>query len=108
MLQVIVNGQSINGQRKTTSSCIPYSDERVTPQGSSVEAPSIATHVPGLFVEGWYYESSIGDLDECSGMTVVYGNYGHYYTEDYPYGSICVVGQLYNSFIFDSSAFIGE
>lgn len=100
--------QSINGLRKVTSSWKTYTDERVTATNSNVVAPSIETHERGLFVEDWYYEQGSGDLDECNGMTDAYGNYGYYYTEEYPYGPICNFGQPDSSFTLESSAFIGE
>ena len=94
--------------RKVKSSWLTYTTERVTPQDSTIEAPSIDTHERGLFVEDWYFEQSSGDLDECNGMTDAYGNYGYYYTEEYPYGPICSMGQPDPSFILDSSEFIGQ
>jgi len=94
--------------RKARSSWTSYSNERETPQGSSVTAPSITTHIRGLFVEDWYYQAGLGDLDECNGMTDAYGNYGYYYTETYPYGPLCMKGQPDASFTLDSSAFVGE
>ncbi len=94
--------------RKARSSWTTYSNERETPQGSSISAPSIATHIRGLFVEDWFYQAGLGDLDECNGMTDVYGNYGYYYTETYPYGPLCMKGQPDASFTLDSSAFVGE
>lgn len=94
--------------KKARSSWTTYSDERITPQGSSITAPSITTHIRGLFVEDWFYQEGLGDLDECNGMTDVYGNYGYYYTETYPFGPLCVKGQPDASFTLDSSAFIGE
>ncbi|WP_019028639.1 YHYH protein [Colwellia piezophila] len=94
--------------RKAKSSWTTYSDERVTPQGSSIDAPSINTHIRGLFVEDWFYQAGLGDLDECNGMTDAYGNYGYYYTETYPFGPLCVKGQPDASFTLDSSAFVGE
>lgn len=99
--------QAINGVRKVTSSWTTYTEERITPTNSSVIAPSIDTHPRGIFVEDWYYQQGSGDLDECNGMTDVYGNYGYYYTEDYPYGPICNVGKPDSSFTLESSAFIG-
>ncbi len=98
----------INALRKVTSSWQTYTTERITPQGSSIEAPSISTHPRGLFVEDWYYAQGSGDLDECNGMVDAYGNYGYYYTESYPYGPLCVTGQPDTSFTLDSTAFIGE
>ncbi len=100
--------QNINDVRKVTSSWKTYTQERISTVNSSVTAPSITTHRRGLFVEDWYYEEGSGDLDECNGMTDVYGNYGYYYTEDYPYGPICNFGQPDDSFTLDSSAFVGE
>ncbi len=94
--------------KKARSSWTTFSTERETPQGSSITAPSITTHVRGLFVEDWYYQAGLGDLDECNGMTDVYGNYGYYYTETYPYGPLCMKGQVDASFTLDSSAFVGE
>ena len=94
--------------RKAKPSWTTYTDERITPQGSSFEAPSITTHIRGLFVEDWYYQEGLGDLDECNGMTDAYGNYGYYYTETYPFGPLCVIGQPDVSFTLDSSAFVGE
>ena len=100
--------KKINAIRKVTSSWVTYTEERVSPTGASVTAPSINTHSRGIFVEDWYYEQGRGDLDECNGMTDEYGNYGYYYTESYPYGPICNFGQPDNSFTLESSAFIGE
>lgn len=94
--------------RKARSSWTIYSTERVTPAGSSIAAPSITTHIRGLFVEDWYYQAGLGDLDECNGMTDAYGNYGYYYTETYPFGPLCMKGQPEASFTLDSSAFVGE
>jgi hypothetical protein len=99
---------SIGGLRKAQSSWNTYITERTAPQGSSVEAPSIITHPRGLFVEDWYYEAGSGDLDECNGMTDAYGNYGYYYTEEYPFAPLCVMGQAHTSFILDTSAFEGQ
>ncbi len=96
------------GLRKAKSSWKTYLQERTTPQGSNLEAPSITTHVRGLFVEDWYYEPGSGDLDECNGMTDAYGNYGYYYTESYPYGPLCVKGIPDQSFILDADAFIAQ
>jgi len=97
----------INGLRKAKSSWITYDNERETPANSSINPPSISTHPRGLFVEDWYYAPGSGDLDECNGMTDAYGNYGYYYTEEYPYGPICVKGPANASFTLDASAFIG-
>ena len=94
--------------RKARPSWTTYSTERITPQGSSIEAPSITTHIRGLFVEDWFYQEGLGDLDECNGMTDAYGNYGYYYTETYPFGPLCVKGQPDPSFTLDSTAFVGE
>jgi len=100
--------EEIGDLRKARSSWKTYSEERVTPQGSSIDAPSITTHIRGLFVEDWFYQEGLGDLDECNGMTDAYGNYGYYYTESYPFGPLCVKGQPDASFTLDSSAFVGE
>jgi len=97
-----------NTLKKAKSSWKTYASERQTPTGSTVNAPSISTHVRGMFVEDWYFEASSGDLDECNGMTDAYGNYGYYYTDDYPYGPICSFGQPNSSFTLDSSAFVGK
>ncbi|MCW8877185.1 MAG: YHYH protein [Kangiellaceae bacterium] len=85
-------------QRKAKSSWRTYTTERETPEGSEIQAPSIATHPRGMFVEDWYYEEGFGDLDECNGMTDAYGNYAYYYTEDYPYGPVCSFGEPDPSF----------
>jgi hypothetical protein len=98
----------IGGLRKVKSSWKTYTTERITPQGSSIEAPSIETHRRGLFVEDWYYEQNSGDLDECNGMTDAYGNYGYYYSEEYPFAPICVMGQADASFTLSNSSFVGE
>lgn len=98
----------IGALRKAKSSWKTYSTERLTPSGSIVDAPSIDSHMRGLFVEDWYFESGSGDLDECNGMTDIYGNYGYYYTETYPYGPICVKGTPDPSFVLDASASSGQ
>jgi len=97
-----------NSLKKVTSSWRTYTSERTTPTGSSVEAPSINTHPRGIFVEDWYFLAGSGDLDECNGMTDEYGNYGYYYTDDYPYGPICGFGTPNASFTLDASAFVGQ
>ena len=97
----------IKGLRKAKSSWTTLTSERITPTGSSITAPSISTHPRGIFVEDWQYVEGSGDLDECNGMTDAYGNYGYYYTEEYPYGPICVFGTPNPSFTLDASAFIG-
>lgn len=94
--------------RKPLSSWKTYTIQRQTPNGSDIAAPSIDTHPRGMFVEDWYYENGVGDLDECNGMTDAYGNYGYYYTETYPYGPICVFGNPDSSFIQSGSAFVGQ
>lgn len=96
-----------NGLKKARSSWQTYIQERQTPSGSSIQAPSIATHPRGIFVEDWYFNSGSGDLDECNGMTDAYGNYGYYYTDTYPYGPICAKGEVDSSFTLDASAFVG-
>jgi len=100
--------QATNGVRKVTSSWKTHTDERTTGVNDKVTAPSINTHSRGIFVEDWYYEPGSGDLDECNGMTDAYGNYGYYYTQEYPYGPICSFGQPDESFTLESSAFVGE
>jgi len=57
---------------------------------------------------GVHYEQGSGDLDKCNGMPDAYGNYGYYYTDEYPYGAICVLGAIDPFFVLDSSAFIGD
>lgn len=85
--------------RKAKSSWVTYTSERETPAGSTDPFPPIATHVRGLFVEDWHYSEGSGDLDECNGMVDAYGNYGYYYTEDYPFGPLCSFGLVDNSFV---------
>jgi len=58
-----------------------------------------------MFVEDWYFQAGSGDLDECNGMTDAYGNYGYYYTEEYPYGPLCSFGTPDSSFIKPSSEY---
>ncbi len=99
---------TLGGLRKAQSSWQTYPQERETPQGSTIIAPSINTHTRGIFVEDWYYAPNSGDLDECNGMVDAYGNYGYYYTESYPYGPICVIGQPHRSFTLNASAFVGQ
>jgi len=89
--------------RKAKSSWRTYNDERETAAGATFTAPSIISHPRGMFVEDWYFEQGSGDLDECNGMTDAYGNYGYYYTEDYPYGPLCSFGVPDPSFIKPSS-----
>jgi hypothetical protein len=95
------------GLKKVKSSWKVYTQERETPANSAIQAPSIATHPRGIFVEDWFYQVGSGDLDECNGMTDAYGNYGYYYTSDYPYGPICMKGEVDSSFTLDASAFVG-
>ena len=94
-----------NTLRKAKSSWQTYTDERTAPSGSSDPVPPIATHERGIFVEDWYYAVDSGDLDECNGMVDAYGNYGYYYTEDYPYGPRCSFGVPDPSFIKPSDAY---
>lgn len=91
--------------RKATSSWKIYQTERKTAPRASIPAPSIETHPRGMFVEDWYYVSGSGDLDECNGMTDAYGNYGYYYTEEYPYGPLCSFGSPHTSFIKSSNEY---
>ena len=93
--------------KKARSSWQTFTTERETPTGSNIQAPSIATHPRGIFVEDWFYQVGSGDLDECNGMTDAYGNYGYYYTDNYPYGPICMKGEVDKSFTLDASAFVG-
>jgi len=65
---------------------------RKKPQGSTSEPPKTSSHTLGLFVEDYEYIAGSGDLDECNGMTDVFGNYGYYYTEGYPYALLCTFG----------------
>ena len=99
--------QATNNLKKATSSWRTYTSERVTPAGASFDAPSISTHPRGMFVEDWHYVANSGVLDECNGMTDAYGNYGYYYTDEYPYGPICSFGQPDSSFTQEASAFLG-
>jgi len=94
-----------NTLRKAKSSWVVYETERETPDGSAISAPTIATHPRGIFVEDWYYSPETGDLDECNGMTDAYGNYGYYYTEDYPYGPLCSFGTPDPSFVLENTAY---
>ena len=94
-----------NNLRKAKSSWTTYTNERETPAGSTMPFPPIATHTRGIFVEDWYYSAGSGDLDECNGMTDAYGNYGYYYTEDYPYGPLCSFGTPDSSFVMPNSAY---
>jgi hypothetical protein len=41
-------------------------------------------------------------------MTDAYGNYGYYYSEEYPFAPICVMGQADASFTLSNSSFVGE
>jgi len=45
----------------------------------------------GQFVDDFVYDASVGDLDECNGMTVN-GHYGYYVTDDYPWVLKCFKG----------------
>jgi len=94
--------------REAKSSWTTLTTERVTTADAIVDAPTIATHPRGMFVEDWEYQQDHGDLDECNGMTDVYGNYGYYYTKTYPYGPICTLGTPDSSFTLDNTAFAGQ
>ncbi|NRA23363.1 MAG: YHYH protein, partial [Oleispira sp.] len=91
--------------KKAKSSWKTFTSERAAPAGSTDPFPPIATHPRGLFVEDWYYSQGSGDLDECNGMVDAYGNYGYYYTENYPYGPLCTFGQPDSSFVKPSSEY---
>ncbi|WP_299494734.1 YHYH protein [uncultured Shewanella sp.] len=91
--------------RKAKSSWITYTTEREALFGSNDPFPPISTHVRGIFVEDWYFQAGYGDLDECNGMTDAYGNYGYYYTEDYPYGPLCSFGAPDASFNMPNTAY---
>ena len=91
--------------KKAKSSWKTFTSERAAPAGSTDPFPPIATHPRGLFVEDWYYSQGRGDLDECNGMVDAYGNYGYYYTENYPYGPLCTFGQPDSSFVKPSSEY---
>lgn len=94
-----------NVLRKAKSSWITYTSERVAPAGSNDPVPPIATHERGIFVEDWYYQEGLGDLDECNGMVDAYGNYGYYYTQGYPYGPLCSFGVVDESFVQVNAAY---
>ena len=94
-----------NTLRKAKSGWRTFTSERETVAGSEIEAPGITTHPRGMFVEDWYFESGSGDLDECNGMTDAYGNYGYYYTEDYPYGPLCTYGVPDPTFVKPATAY---
>lgn len=91
--------------RKAISSWKTYITERETPTGSTDPYPPISTHERGIFVEDWYYAKGSGDLDECNGMVDAYGNYGYYYTEEYPYGPVCTMGTPDTSFVKPSTEY---
>ena len=97
-----------NVVRKAKSSWTTYTSERVAPAGSSDPVPPIATHDRGIFVEDWYYQEGLGDLDECNGMVDAYGNYGYYYTQGYPYGPLCSFGVVDDSFVQTGAAYEGS
>ena len=91
--------------RKAQSSWTTHTGERETPAGSSDPFPPIALFPRGIFVEDWFYSEGSGDLDECNGMVDAYGNYGYYYTEDYPYAPLCSFGTPDGSFEQPNSAY---
>lgn len=100
---------SIQNLRKAKSSWVAYTGERTSPVGSINAAPPIASFERGRFVEDMYYSAGSGDLDECNGMTDAYGNYGYYYTEDYPYGPLCSFATPHASFEqLSSTAYIAS
>jgi len=66
--------------------------------GTPFASPSIEEHPLGIFEQDWEFVEDAGDLDECNGLIDSFGNYGYYYTEDYPYGPICTYGVPSDSF----------
>jgi len=94
--------------RKAQSSWQINTSERESPMGSKMPPPAIETHPRGMFVEDWYFKQGSGDLDECNGMTDAYGNYGYYYTEEYPYGPLCTFGTPDDSFVKHNTEFKGQ
>lgn len=94
-----------NTLRKAKSSWMTHNSERTPPTGSVDAAPAIASFSRGTFVEDWFFSQGHGDLDECNGLTDAYGNYGYYYTEEYPYGPLCSFGTPDASFEQSSTAY---
>merc|ERR1712176_247222 len=70
-----------------------FVSEGVRDIGGIEPVPPIDEYHPlGIFENDWEYEEGYGDLDECNGMVDYYGNYGYYYTGEYPYGPPCTMG----------------
>lgn len=51
------------------------------------------TSPDGTYKEDWVYDASLGDLDECNGITIE-GQYVYLLTDDYPYISRCLKGEF--------------
>jgi len=99
---------SVGSVRKAKSSWQikdAFENGRIPLVGAKFDPPPTSLHKLGTFVEDYEYVSNSGDLDECNGMTDVFGNYGYYYTDDYPYGPVCSFGQPDSSFTKSSSEY---
>ncbi|MEM6772072.1 MAG: YHYH protein, partial [Bacteroidota bacterium] len=62
----------------------PHTNETKHLAGSSAD---------GTFVSDWVYDSSLGDLDECNGITLD-GQYAYFVTDEYPYVGRCLKGEF--------------
>ena len=76
--------------------------------GSEPVLPINDDYPLGIFENDWEYVDGYGDLDECNGMVDYYGNYGYYYTDEYPYGPVCTKGVPDPSFTKPSSEYERE
>lgn len=76
------------GIRKATSSYRLKQGPRLNIDGSVAEPGG---SYDGAFRDDYEYVSSLGDLDQCNGMTVD-GQYAYYITDNYPYVLACFTG----------------
>lgn len=65
-----------------TRAAVTYNSVTYAPGGS----------YDGTYTSDWEHNATLGDLDECNGMTDINGNYGYYVTSTYPWVLNCYHG----------------
>jgi len=61
--------------------------------GKEIDKELKETSPDGTFVSDWKFEESLGDLDECNGITIN-GNYSYFITDNYPRIGRCLKGEF--------------